>query len=688
MRLITELKRRNVVRVAAIYLSAAFATVEGVGVAISGFGVPDGALRVVSILAAVGFPIVIGLAWAFDFGSGGIRSTAPASTPEGQAELEAAARSSLLDGRTLAVVGILAVFGLGLGAGWFLSPGVVEDPDAAHSIAVLPFENRSNDDDALFFVDGVHDELLNQLSKISALRVISRSSVMSYRDNPKPIGDIAAELGVNTVLEGGVQRSADRVRVSVQLVDARTDTQMWAESYEELLSPDNLFSIQRDVSERISQALQAELSPSEVTQLATVPTQSQAAYDSYLLAKSAESRDDIWEMAQHLERAVEEDPGFAEAWAYLSYAYGMLYHFHLDRNPSRFELWERALDRAFELDPDLPEAYVARGHFQYWGFRDYQAALESLAAAERSMPNDHDIHTTKAAISRRMGDVQASVESFERGIRVNPLGVSAIENLAALYTAARDYENAEPWWIRARALLPTSISLVLAVGQDRMYGDGATLMLRRALIDAEGLEDQFGDIDLHTWLVNYMDGHYSRALEAMEESEFDVFAYQTYHYPKPLLTGLTRRAAGDDTGARRDFMEAVSMLEEALVETPDDARILASLGVAHAGLGSRESAVEAGRLATAAMSIEMDALDGPDYVFEVAKAYALLGDHEEAIDQLLIYFANMGRWSPEGIVADPVFRPLRDHRRFREVEAAAREWQQTVNAPQPTTANT
>jgi len=235
MSFVTELKRRKVLRAAAIYVSAAFATIEATGVAISSFDVPDGALRIVSILAAVGLPLVIGLTWAFDFGSDGIRSTAPAHTPEGQAELEAAARTSLLDGRTLAVVGILAVFGLGLGAGWFLSPGAEVDPDAAHSIAVLPFENRSSDDETLFFVDGVHDELLNQLSKISALRVISRSSVMSYRDNPKPIGDIAAELGVNTVLEGGVQRSADRVRVSVQLVDARMDTQMWAESYEELL---------------------------------------------------------------------------------------------------------------------------------------------------------------------------------------------------------------------------------------------------------------------------------------------------------------------------------------------------------------------------------------------------------------------------------------------------------------------
>ena len=324
----------------------------------------------------------------------------------------------------------------------------------------------------------------------------------------------------------------------------------------------------------------------------------------------------------------------------------------------------------------MPEAYAARGQYQYWAFRDYAAALESLALAERSMPNDHDIHITKAAILRRMGDVRGSLESFERARRVNPLGVSAVENLASTYSSARDYENAETWWVRARAVLPTSIQLALAVGQDRMCADGATLMLRRALIDAEGLEDPFGDIDLYTWRVNYMDGRYSRALASLEESEFDVFAYQTYHYPKPLLAGLTRRAAGDDAGARRDFAEAVSMLEDALVEAPDDPRILASLGVAHAGLGDRQAAVDAGRRATMAMSIELDALDGPDYVLEVAKARALLGDYDEAIDQLLIYFDNMGRWSPGGL------RPLRDHPRFRDVEAAAHEWQQTVNAPQ------
>ena len=223
MSFVAELKRRKVLRVAAVYASAVFAVIEGVDVLIASLGVPAGALRLVTLLGIAGFPIALGLAWTFDVGRGGVRTTAGADTPEGRAELEAAAGLSLLDGRTMLLAGALVVFGLGLGTGIFLTPAPSPAVDDGPSIAVLPFENRSSDADAVFFVDGIHDEVLNQLSRIRALRVISRASVMAYRDDPKPIRQVGEELGVQTVVAGGVQRAGDAVRISVQLIDARND---------------------------------------------------------------------------------------------------------------------------------------------------------------------------------------------------------------------------------------------------------------------------------------------------------------------------------------------------------------------------------------------------------------------------------------------------------------------------------
>lgn len=678
MSFVNELKRRKVLHVAAIYVSAAFALLEGVDVLIAGFGVPENAIRIVSILAFAGFPVAIALTWWFQVDAEGVKATAAADTPEGQAELAAAAHHSLLDGRTLVVAGILAVFGIGLGAGWFLNPGVSRPLDDGPSIAVLPFEDRSSDEDALFFVDGIHDELLNQLSKIGALRVISRSSVMSYRDEPKPIREIGEELGVRTVLAGGVQRAADRVRVSVQLVDAGTDTQLWAESYEQSLSPDNLFFIQRDVSERISDALRAELTPDEAAALQVVPTHNQEAYDLYIKGNAAYRRDQIEEAADYYERAVEVDPEFALAWASLAEVHTALYHFHFDRVPARLERARAALDRAFELEPSLPEAYSSQALYRYWAFRDYESALEAADRAEAGRPNDPRVLLTRAAILRRMGLVRESIDAFLAVIRVDPRDTNAMGNLAALYTAARLYDDATPWSQRAFERIPENVQYVLDAGLNRLYATGQTGELRTGIDASAGLEDPFGMTTLAAWQVAHFEGRQEEGLAALRETELEVLEYQTYYYPVSLLAGLTHLAAGDAAAGRREFEAARSSLERALAETPDEPRMLAALGQALAGLGERDAAVEAGTAATEAMPINLDALDGPEYVFELAKTYAMLGESEAAIAQLLVYFDGMGRWSPDGILADPAFEPLAGHPTFRQVEEAAEAWQRQM----------
>lgn len=672
MSLVNELKRRKVIRVAAIYLSAAFAILEGVDVLASGLGLPEGLQRILTIVALAGFPVAVGLAWYLEWTRRGIRITVSSQTPDGAAALADAAGDSLLDTRTAVVVGVLAIFALGLGTGVLISPtGAAATVDERPSIAVLPFENRSSEGDADFFVDGIHDEVLNQLSKIGALRVISRSSVLRYRGVPRQISEIGAELGVATLLEGGVQRSADQVRISVQLVDAADDTQLWAESYDAALSPENLFAIQSDVSTRIAAALHAELTPSEEADLAQILTESQAAYDLYLRGNAFFERQavvgDFPAAADMYEQALELDPDFALAWANLSRAYSAMYHFHADRTPERLQAARQSVDRAFELDPDLPEAYRALGWFRYWGYRDYDQALEAMAIAARARPGDSDILSARAAITRRQGRLEESAAAIEQAMQLAPLDSNLRAELGLMWSHARDYPKAEHWFDENLNLDPDDQQVRFLKASLSLWRDGDPSALREAVTDMSGVPDPLGFTAIEQWRVEYFDGRWDAALEALAERGSDVLAYQTYHYPVPLLSGLTKRAAGDTTGARTDFNRSLAMLEESLASNSAEPRILAALGVTLAGLGEAEAALDAARRATEAYPVSLDAYDGPTYVLELARTHALLGDMDGAIDQLAIYLGGLGYWSLRGLASDPRFAGLRDHPRYPEL---------------------
>lgn len=673
MSLVTELKRRKVVRVAAVYVSAAFAAVEATGVLIDGFGLPDGALRVVAVVAAVGLPIALGLSWVFEVGGSGIRQTASVETEEGKAEMEAAAGLALLDGRTLVLAGALVIFGLGLGTGIFLRPTPPVIVDSGPSIAVLPFENRSTDEDAVFFVDGIHDELLNQLSRISALRVISRSSVMGYRDEPKSVREVGEELGVATVLEGGVQRAGDVVRISVQLVDTRTDAQLWAQSYEQALSPENLFAIQKDVSERISVALEAELSPAEAEAIGSVMTTNQDAYDLYMMANAAFSQD-RWDAVDMLEEAVEIDPDFAVAWATLSMVYSAQYQFHEDRTAARLEMAKAAYERAFELSPDLPEAWRALGLWHYWGFRRYDEALSALERAESGLPSDPWVMSGQAAIMRRAGRIEAGIRSYEQAVAVNPLSTSPVSNLAVLYASTRNYEESARYVARTLSIDASNPQNFIERGSYALWQGGDTGPLREEL-DAMGhLEDWNGIISVERWRVEYFDGRHERAIAVLDSVGYEVLEYQTYFYPTDMLRGLSKLALGDEEGARANLTAARLLLETALEETPDEPRILSAYGRTLAALGETEPAVAAARRAVQVLGPDEDSLDGPANVWEAAATLSMLGFAGPAIEQLTVYFSNLGLWTPDGLRHHPHFRSLADDPRWAEVEAAYDAW--------------
>lgn len=366
-----ELKRRNVVKVAVAYTIVAWLMIEVASTILPIFEVPPWLLQAFTLFIILGFPVALVFAWAFEL------------TPEGIKKETDVDRSESITERTgrkldFVIIGLLLAAVLFLIVDNYVLIDMAEqrtETASAHSdeavtvtgrsIAVLPFQNLSTDPENATFADGIHDDLLTQLAKISSLKVISRTSVLEYRNSPKNMRQIGQELGVATILEGGVRRAGDTIRFNVQLIDAETDGHLWVETYDRQLTAENVFAIQREMATSIAEALQTTLSPAETARLAEVPTQNLEAYNFYLSGNDYIKRPDNLTAyslaAQQYQRAVVEDPDFALAWAALARSHAGVYFFRVDASDSRREAARQAIERAFSLDANLPEAHLAMG---------------------------------------------------------------------------------------------------------------------------------------------------------------------------------------------------------------------------------------------------------------------------------------------------------------------------------------
>lgn len=425
-----ELKRRKVVRVALVYGATVFAVLQVADIVVEPLALPSWTMRVLVVLAAALFPVALVLAWAFEMSADGVVRTAPAaprtaaaSTVTGEAETTAG--TSLVSRRTVAAVSILLL--VGFGAGWFFAPGsagesqepmvLVADELRPEGIAVLPFASRSEGGgSAEFFAAGLHDDLLTRLAGVQGLVVISRTSVEQYRDTEKSIPEIGRELSVAYVLEGGVQRAGERLRVNAQLIDARTDEHVWAETLDGDLAMADIFAIQTDLAERIVQAMTAELPGARVVQAQELPTESVEAWEAYSRGRIARSRAEMDEAEQDLMAAVSLDPDFASAWAQLSMARSALHWFGADRAVES----RSALDRALVLAPDAPETLQALAFYQYYVQMAYRTAEANARRAVEAAPGDPDSRFTLGLILRRLGDLSGAVEEIGQAARLGP----------------------------------------------------------------------------------------------------------------------------------------------------------------------------------------------------------------------------------------------------------------------------
>ncbi len=536
------------------------------------------------------------------------------------------------------------------------------------SIAVLPFENLSPDPENAFFADGIHDDLLSRLAKIDALTVISRTSVLEYRDSPKNLRQIGQELGVTAILEGGVRRAGNTIRINVDLIDAQTDKHLWVETYDRQLTAQNLFSIQSEMATSIAHALRAELLPAEVASLDEKPTQNTRAYDFYLNANDYfRRREEAAPLSLALElyqRAVDEDPQFALAWAALSRAHSHTYWTGADRTESRLRLAYDAVQRAFEIAPGLPEGRLALGQYWYRGFRDYERALEETEIAATGMPGNVEIAVARAEIHRRLGDWNNALAYYERAMTLDPRNPFPLWQRGLTFLAFRDYDAADQALARALELAPDdnrSNQFWVLVPFLR-NGD-----VSRAQAVLDGPRPNWFDATYPLWWTAAVyQRDYEAALGQLNGWSRDASNLGIRFTPKASLYGVTYQLAGQPELAQPYFETARAQVARALEANPEDERLRIALGEALAGLGDRQGAEREAREAMRLMPTSEDAMRGPTTRRESALRVLLpAGAYDSVIAELDTYLAGPGQWSIEGLLPDPRLDPIRDDPRFQ-----------------------
>jgi TolB-like protein/Flp pilus assembly protein TadD len=649
-----ELKRRKVYRVAIAYIVAGWALAQGLAQVLPLFEISSSVIRVVIVLLLIGFPVALVLAWVFDVTPQGIRAT-PKALPGTHR------RRNII---TLASAGIV----ISAAAGFFLLPRATARK-IDKSIAVLPFQNLSDEKENAYFADGVQDDVLTNLSKIGDLKVISRMSVMSYRgDGARNAREIGKALGVGTLLEGSVRRMGNRVRVSVQLIDAENDRHLWAEDYDRDLT--DVFAIQTDLARKIASALQAKLSPNENARLDRPPTKDSDAYLLYVQAHDYANRPDRLRetslKAQKLyEQTIKLDPNFALAFAGLSTVESWMYHSY-EPTAVRRENARRNANEALRLQPDLPEGHLALGYSYYYGDRDYQRALTEFEIAKRDLPNEADAYSAIAAIQRRQGKWAESTANFEKSTSLDPKNASVLFNFAINYMAQRDFETADELFDRAIAADPHSFAahgyksaLAVAWKGDVGFAENQLSSVPPGF-DPDGLVTA-----ARIWVLT-LQRKFAEALQVVQQFGGEILIYPGRGpCPKSFLEGILYLRLGDKEKAQAALERARIVAERLVRDAPDDPSRRAQLGAVLAGLGKKEDAVNEGRKAVELLPESQDAFDGPQGTTALAEIYACVGENDEAL-RLLDHLLTV----PSGLTVptlkvDPIWDPLRKDPRFQ-----------------------
>ncbi len=547
------------------------------------------------------------------------------------------------------------------------------------SIAVLPFENRSEDKQNAFFTDGVQDEILTDLAKIADLKVISRTSVMLYKSgNPRNLREIGQQLGVAHLLEGSVQRVANRVRVNAQLMDARTDAHLWAQTYDRDLV--DVFAIQSEIAKAIADQLQAKLSPSEKAAIEQAPTTDVAAFDLYTRAKSlllrsvfaAREKDNLLEAVDLLQQAVTRDPTFMLAYCQLAAAHSQLYFINLDHTPARLAAADAAVQTALRLRPEAGEAHLALAQNLYRTFLDFDRARAELAIAQRTLPNDSMVLSLAGYIDRRQGRWEESMRNLTRAVELDPRNAFLLQQIGYSDQLLRRYAESAAALDRALEVAGKDVDTRVQSAENAFYWR-ADLRPLHTTIDAILADNSAAAPDLADSWVNLalcerdLPG-IARALGALTGDSYRLVNF--VRVPRAFVDGLQARIRGDGDAAQSAFRVARTQQEELVRVQADYGPALCVLGLIDAGLGRKEEALREGRRALELMPVTQDSISGSDMQALFAVIGAWVGEKDLAFEQLAIATRIPGTLSYGQLKLHPFWDPLRGDPRFEKIVAS------------------
>jgi TolB-like protein len=652
---VAELQRRKVYRVAAAYIIAAGFIIQIASAAFPAWELPNWALRLVIVFLLIGFPISLILAWAYDVTPQGIRAT-PTSAPETHR------RRNLI---ALITIGVL----VSAAAGFFILPHAIARK-IDKSIAVLPFENLSDEKENAYFADGIQDDILTNLSKISDLKVISRTSVMSYRGNARNVREIGKTLGVSTILEGSVRRSGNRVRVNVQLINAANDEHIWAEDYDRDLT--DVFAIQTDLAHEIANALQAKLSDTEKALMERKPTENGEAYLAFVQAHNLQNAvEDIGKLKQSEQlyaRAIELDPKFALALARYSQLESWILH-TFDPTRERREKARALAEQALQLQPDLPEAHLAMGFSQYYGDNDFEGALKEFEIAQRGLPNEAEGYLALGAIQRRLGKWSESTASLEKASSLNPKGSWVLQNLALNYQMLRDFDAANKTIDRGLQINPTGVGLWEIKSQLAIAEKGDLSVSEKAFQTGKSMpmnnEEKLRIAGARA-NVFLLERKYKEGLREAESLPDDLLtSIPAALSGKYYLIGFARKALQDETGARAALLKAKDLVEAQLKQSPDAADMHIQLAKVLAYLGEKDAALAEAQRAAELLPESKDAFGGPEIAEGVAEVYCIAGENGRAIELLDGLLSRPSSITVPGLKVNPIWDPLRKEPRFQ-----------------------
>jgi len=545
------------------------------------------------------------------------------------------------------------------------------------SIAVLPFENRSEDKANAYFADGIQDEILTRLSNIADLKVISRTSTLQYHSKPANLREIAKQLGVANILEGSVQKSGDAVRVNVQLIKAANDSHLWADTYDRKLT--DIFRVESEIAKGIAESLRAKLTGREEQALAVKPTNNPEAYDAYLRGLAFEGRslyvpETLKEFKGSYERAVQLDPNFALAWARLSRADAFLYFSSIDQTSARRDAAKSALENAQRLQPNSSETLLALGYYQYWVLRDYGAAKTTFDRVSKMLPGNSEVPRALALIARREGHWDESIAYFEQALALDPRNVRLLTYAAETYSMVRQFPAARKLYDRALDIIPNDPDLMAQ--KAAIYRAEGKLQEAAKLLAKVNTQtpsraafgSKINQLQLERNLGESV--RWLRALPAQFhfDDESDKGSYQTW-------LALTQRLAGDTAGAKVTAEQARNTLEPLTRDQPDNPGVVESLSCAYAAMGEKDSALKAAERAITLVPRAKDRMDGPAYEEHLAVIQTMVGENSRAISiltQLLQTPYLGGYYSPAPITPvllrlDPIWDPLRSDPAFQKL---------------------